>query len=70
MTDVGSERIILSALFQKGYDCFIEISDIIDENCFSNDENSAIYKCFTKILDDKESKIDIPTIISKAESLG
>lgn len=70
MIDIGSERIVLAALFQKGYDCFIEISDIIDENCFSNNENAVLYKCFTKILENKHSKVDIPTIISIANSLG
>lgn len=70
MTDVGAERIILAGLFQKGYDCFIEISDIIDESCFSNNENAAIFKCFTKIITDKSSKVDIPTVIATAESLN
>ena len=69
MSDVASERIVLSALFQKGYDCFIEICDIVDENSFSSAESSAIYKCLINIVNEKDSKADIPSIISVANSL-
>ena len=70
MIDVGAERVVLAGLFQKGYDCFIEVADIIDENCFSSDDNAAIFKCFSKIITDKNSRVDIPTVISTAESLN
>jgi replicative DNA helicase len=69
MNDVASERVILAALFQKGYDCYIEICDIVDENSFSSDETSAIYKCLVKIVNEKDSKADIPSIIAVANSL-
>jgi replicative DNA helicase len=70
MSDVAAERIVLSALFQKGYDCYIEICDIVDENSFGTPETSAIYKCLIHIVNEKDSKADIPSIISVAKSLN
>lgn len=70
MSDIAAERVVLSALFQKGYDCYIEICDIVDENSFSSAESAAIFKCLSKIVNEKDSKADIPSIVSTAKSLN
>ena len=68
--DVAAERVVLSGLYQKGYDCYIEICDIIDENSFSTTENSAIFKCLKHITSEKGSVADIPSLISASNSLN
>ena len=69
-TDVAAERVVLSGLFQKGYDCYIEICDIIDENSFSTVENAAIFKCLKHIVSEKDAIADIPSLISASNSLN
>ena len=69
-TDTAAERVVLSGLFQKGYDCYIEICDIIDENSFSAIENAAIFKCLKHIVSEKNSVADIPSLISASNSLN
>ena len=50
LVDIAAERGVLAGLAKYGSSLNIELSDIIDINCFSKEFNQIIYKCFASIL--------------------
>lgn len=70
MHDPAAERAVLSSYFQHGKDAYIESSDILNEDCFFIDSNKVVYKCLRHYYQDENEKIDIPTFLSIANSLG
>lgn len=69
LTDIGSERAILSGLFQHGIDAYVSISDLINSESFGHHNNQIIYRCIEKIMEN-EQKIDIPSLLSAASQLN
>lgn len=69
MQDIASERAILSCMFQYGANGFSEVSDIINEECFDDNNNKILYKILIKSLDFQD-KIDLSAIISTANELN
>jgi len=69
LTDVASERIVLSGILQHGKDALIDVSDIISTSTFTQNGNQVLYTVFSNALQNAE-KLDIPCIISVATSLG
>ena len=67
--DLGTERALLSSICQLGDEAYYESADIIDIEAFTNESNQAIFKCIHDIVEDK-NKVDIPTLIAKAEQLN
>ena len=67
--NIASERAILSCLAKYGKDALIDIDDIVDVDCFSNDTNQNIYKCLEHSLQDS-SNVDIPSFLASASQLG
>ena len=68
LSDVGAERAVLAGLFSYGIESYVEISDLIDHNSFSHQNNQILYKCAEKVLEN-EAHIDIPAILSSAKQL-
>jgi replicative DNA helicase len=68
--DPAAERAVLSSYFQHGKDSYIESCDIIDEECFNLDSNKIVFKCLKHYYQEENEKIDIPTFLSTANSLG
>lgn len=68
VSDIGSERAVLSGICQYGKDGFIDVCDIISVDTFTIDSNKALYKCLVSILKETD-KVDITSIIAKAEEL-
>lgn len=69
LVDIAAERAVLAGLVRYGSPVQIEISDIIEVECFSKEFNQIIYKCTESVLKES-SKIDIPSILSAAHQLG
>ena len=69
LSDVGAERAVLAGLFEYGLESYVEISDFIDHESFSNYNNQVIYKCIEKVLLN-EAAVDLPSILSAAEQLN
>jgi len=67
--DFGSERAVLSGLFQYGSEVYVEIQDIIEEVDFYNDQNAIIYRCLRYIIE-KGMSIDVPSLTSAATELN
>lgn len=67
--DVSAERFVLSALAQKGEDIYVAVANIIDESCFFNHDNRAIYKVLIDGIN-KYGKLDINTFMSQAKDSG
>lgn len=71
LTDPFSERAVLSGIINYGADAYLDCSDIIDVNTFTVDSNQYIFKCLQNIFSrDDAPKIDMPSIISAAKSVG
>jgi len=68
LNDIGAERAVLAGLMQHGIDCYVMISDIINEDTFVNPNNQILYKCLRLIIENGNS-VDIPSILSAAKSL-
>lgn len=68
LSDVGSERAVLAGLLQHGLDGYLQISNIISSDTFSNPNNKMIYKCIEQIMSNDQS-IDLASILSAAKSL-
>lgn len=69
LVDIAAERGVLAGLAKYGSNLSIELSDIIDINCFSKEFNQIIYKCFNSILSNS-SHIDIPSVLSASNQFG
>ena len=69
LSDVGAERAVLAGLFAYGIEVYVEVSTIIDNKTFGNYNNQILYKCVEDILE-KNSEIDLPSILSSADHLG
>ena len=69
LSDVGAERAVLAGLFTYGIEAYVEISTIIDDKTFGNYNNQILYRCVEDILQ-KNSEVDLPSILSSAKGLG
>ncbi len=69
LTDIGSERAVLSGLFQYGIDAYVTISDLISVESFGHFNNQILYRCIEKIVNN-DQKIDIPSLLAAANQLG
>lgn len=71
LTDPTAERAILSGCIKYGADTFVEVEDLVTERTFTVDSNQIWYKCVKHILsEDSEAKLDVPSLLSAANSLG
>ena len=69
LKDIGAERAVLAGLFCYGLESYVEVSDLLDHNSFSNYNNQVIYKCLKRIFQHQESA-DLPSLLSAAEQLN
>ena len=69
MSSPASERAILAGLFNHGIDAHIDVDDLISADTFTSERNQIIYSCLEKVFETSQT-VDIPSIISVADSLG
>ena len=50
LADIGAERAVLAGLFAYNLESYVEISDFITHNSFSNRNNQVLYKCVEKVF--------------------
>lgn len=65
----ASERAVIAGVFNHGSDAFIDVDDIIDVKSFTLEENQIIYSCLKKVFE-TSNVVDLPSLLSAAESLG
>lgn len=71
LVDVNSERAVLGGILQYGQSCYFDIADCLTESSFSDYHNQLIFCCIKHIIEKIElSKIDLPILLSTANSLG
>lgn len=70
MIDAAAERAVLAGLFNGGHDAYIDVADLLSPECFQQSRNSLYYKVFSKMLEEPNSKADIPTFYSVAKTLN
>ena len=51
LTDPSAERAVISGIYNHGTDAYLDVADIVSENTFTVDSNSAIYKCLKHIFE-------------------
>lgn len=70
LKDTAAERAVLSGICKYADSVYLEISDIVDSECFTIDSNKLIFKCLKNLCEENISSIDIASILSKAKELG
>lgn len=71
LSDVPAERAVLAGVCRHGADAYFDICDVVNSESFVDETNAIIWQCFQKVYkDDDNAKIDIPIILSAAQSLG
>ncbi len=70
--DVAAERAVIASVFNYGADAYLDVADIVTTKTFTLDTNQLLWACFGHIFQSEEasSKVDYPTILSAAHSLG
>ena len=71
LSDPSAERAVLAGIIQYGNEAFLDVSDIVQETCFSISTNVVLYKCLKKLFDSQDIKtVDIASIYSAAQELS
>ena len=65
----ASEGAVLAGILQYGSDAFVDVSDIVNISTFTQEENQIVFACVSKVLENS-SVVDLPSVLSAAESLG
>jgi replicative DNA helicase len=69
-TDKAAEISVLSGIFRHGYDSYVDVSDLIDANVFTDSFNGALYKSIDYHYKDGDRPLDLPSILSAAKACG
>jgi len=56
-------------MIRYGYDAFLDVTGLIEEETFTIDENKVIYKCLFKIFETSQN-VDLTSILSAAQQLN
>jgi replicative DNA helicase len=70
LSDTAAERAVLSGICKYADNIYLEISDIIDPECFTIDSNKLIFQCIKNLCEENIKAIDIASILSQAKELG
>ena len=71
LSDIVAERGILAGICQNGLDSFLDVSDIVTEQTFTNIYNQAIYSCIKSLIEKKEAEvIDLASLYSISNEFG
>ena len=70
LDDTAAERAVLSGICKYSDNIYLEISDIVDVQCFTIDSNKLIFECVKALCEENIKTIDIASILSKAKELG
>ena len=68
VNNVASEKAVLSGMIRYGYDAFLDVSGLVEEQTFTIDENKIVYKCLSKIFETSQN-VDLTSILSAAQQL-
>lgn len=69
ISNPASERAVIAGVFKFGSEAHVDVTDIIDISAFTIEENQILYKCMELVLQ-TSSKLDLPSLLSAADSLG
>lgn len=69
--DPGSERAVVAGVLQYGGDTYLDISNIVNSECFTVDSSQIAWGVLKSIYDkDSNKKVDTPTFLSEASAMG
>jgi replicative DNA helicase len=70
-TNIASERAVLAGILQHGADAYIDISELVTTETFTDEVNQCIWKIAKSIYDeDLTAKIDLPLFLAESSKLG
>ena len=71
LSDPAAERAVISAVFQHGVDCFLDVDDILTDGSMTVDSHAVVYRCFRHLFErDAALRPDPPAVRAAAHSLG
>lgn len=69
--DVIAEKAVLAGLLRHSSAVYSDVADILNTQCFTDEQNATIFDIFTHILKTgPNTKLDVPTTLSTAKELG
>ena len=70
LCDVIAERAVMSSIFTYGTDAYTEVADLLTAKSFTDETFQILWTCAAAILADPKAKIDFPSLMSAAKSIG
>lgn len=70
LCNVGSERAVLSGICQYGEDAYIDCSDILNDNTFTDQFNKHLFRCLQRTFETGIKSIDQTTVVTTASNIG
>ena len=71
LIDPAAERGVLAGVCSYGADALADASDLLTANSFGLESNQIIWGCLAKVIaDDPNGVVDLPSVLSAANSLG
>jgi replicative DNA helicase len=69
--DLAAERAVLAGIYSYGTEVYVDISDIITPQSFTDEINQIIFKCLQYALRDGDNtKLDLATVYAATSALG
>lgn len=72
LVDYAAEKGVIAGLVKYGYDAFLDISGVINPECFKKDENNILFNCIFHAFENnnQNGSVDIASIFSAAKELN
>lgn len=70
LTDLVSELAVLSACINHGTDCYLDISEFVQVDTFTDEQAQALWQCLSEIYKGETKKADLPSILTTAKQIG
>ena len=68
LENLASERAVLAGMCQYGLDIYLEI-DFVDVDHFNDSMNQILFRCLKEVIN-KNSRVDLTSILASANDLG
>ena len=71
LSDVAAERAVLAGIYKFGNDAYLDVVDMIDEQTFTANTTTTLFKCFQNVFkNDENASLDLASIHSAANEIG
>ena len=69
LSNLASERAVLAGIFNHGMEAFVDVDNLVSEECFTYTPNKVLFNCIQDCIKSSQN-IGITEILSSAQNLG